>query len=155
MSKSGAAAAKPTRKTICRNKRAFHDYHIEAKHEAGLVLLGSEVKSLREGAAHLSDAYAEIREGELYLVNAHIAPYRYAHQFNHDPRRLRKLLMHAHEIRRLGVKIIERGFTLIPLELYFSQGKAKVELGLAKGKRQHDKREAVRQRDLRRERHDE
>ncbi len=133
---------------ICKNRRARRDYTIIDTYEAGLVLLGSEVKSLREGRASLGDAYAEVREGELILVGCHIAEYPWANQFNHEPLRERKLLLHRAEIRRLTVKLKERGFTLVPLELYFKNGTAKVELGLAKGKRLVDKRETVKRRDL-------
>ena len=138
-------------KLICKNRRARHDYEISDTYEAGLVLLGSEIKSLRAGGASLSDAYAELREGELFLIGCHIAEYAWANRLNHEPRRERKLLMHKAEIRRISVKLAERGFTLIPLQLYFKNGRAKVELGLARGKRQYDKREAVRQRQLDRE----
>jgi SsrA-binding protein len=141
----------PGRKVIARNKRAFRDYHILERFEAGMVLVGSEVKSLREGRISFGDGYAELRDGELYLVECHIAEYPWANQFNHEPRRARKLLLHRQEIKRLGVKLTERGFTLVPLSVYFSHGRAKVELGLAKGKRQYDKRADVRQRDLDRE----
>lgn len=139
------------RKIICKNRRALRDYFISETFEAGLVLLGSEVKSLRDGRANLGDAYAEVRNGELIMVGCHISEYPWANQFNHDPLRERKLLMHRAEIKRVSVKLAERGYTLVPLQLYFRDGKAKVELGLAKGKRQIDKREAVRQRDLDRE----
>jgi len=135
-------------KVICKNRRAFRDYFISDTYEAGLVLLGSETKSLREGKANLGDSYAEVRQNELFLVGCHIAEYAWANQFNHEPMRERKLLMHRAEIKRLAVKLLERGFTLVPVELYFSKGKAKVKLGLAKGKKQYDKREVVRQRDL-------
>jgi SsrA-binding protein len=139
------------RKVICKNRRAFHDYAISDRYEAGIVLLGSETKSLRDGRANLGDAYAEVRDGELFLVGCHISEYPWSNQFNHAPRRERKLLMHRAEIRRIGVKLAERGFTLIPLQLYFAGSRVKVELGLAKGKRQYDKRETVRRRDLERE----
>jgi len=140
------------RKTICRNKRAFRDYFISDRVEAGLVLVGSEVKSLREGRASLGEAcYAEVRDGEMFLVGCHIAEYPWANLFNHDPLRTRKLLLRRSEIRKLSVKLVERGFTLVPLELYFRRGKVKVELGLAKGKRQYDKRDSVRKRDLERD----
>ncbi len=135
-------------KVVCKNRRAFRDYFISDTYEAGLVLLGSEAKSLREGKASLGDSYAEVRRNELFLVGCHIAEYAWANQFNHAPMRERKLLMHRSEIKRLAVKLLERGFTLVPIELYFSKGKAKVKLGLAKGKKQYDKREVVRQRDL-------
>jgi SsrA-binding protein len=140
------------RKLICKNRRARRDYFITATFEAGIVLLGSEVKSLREGRASLSsDAYAEVRSSELFLVGCHIAEYPWANQFNHDPLRVRKLLMHKSEIRKLSTKLAERGYTLVPLQLYLFQGKVKVELGLAKGKRQYDKRATVRQRDQERD----
>lgn len=139
------------RKIICKNRRAFFDYFISDKTEAGIVLLGSEVKSLRDGRANLIDAYAEVRSQELFLVGCHIAEYPWANQFNHPPRRERKLLMHHQEIKRLAVKLDQRGFTLVPLQLYFLHGKVKVELGLAKGKHQYDKRESVRERDEARE----
>jgi SsrA-binding protein len=138
----------PGIKIVAKNKRAYRDYTITDTYEAGLVLLGSEVKSLREGRASMSsDAYAEVRQGELFLVGCHIAEYSWANQFNHAPLRDRKLLMHKAEIRKVAVKLVERGFTLVPLSLYFKHGRAKVELGLAKGKRQVDKRATVRQRD--------
>ncbi|MGQ9508897.1 MAG: SsrA-binding protein SmpB [Thermodesulfobacteriota bacterium] len=130
-------------KIICQNKRAWHDYFIEDRYEAGVSLLGSEVKSLREGKVSLGDSYAKIKNGEVFLVDAHISPYPYANKFNHDPLRPRKLLLHKREIRRLTGKVQEKGFTLIPLRLYFSNGKVKVELGLAKGKKQYDKRETL------------
>jgi SsrA-binding protein len=135
-------------KLVCKNRRAIHDYFISDRIEAGLVLLGSEVKSLRDGRASLGDAYAEVRGGEAYLVRCHIAEYPWANQFNHEPLRERKLLLHRSELRRLAVKLNERGFTLVPLALYFKHGRVKVELGLAKGKRLYDKREALRRRDL-------
>ena len=138
----------PGHKLVCSNKRAYRDYFISDRMEAGMVLLGSEVKSLREGRVNLGDCYAEARAGELILVGCHISEYPWANQFNHEPLRERKLLMHKAEIRRLTVKLNERGFTLIPLQIYFKHSKVKIELGLAKGKRQYDKREAVRQRDL-------
>ena len=141
----------PGHKLVCRTKRAFRDYFISDRAEAGMVLLGSEVKSLREGRVSLGDCYAEVRNGEIFLVGCHISEYPWANQFNHEPLRERKLLMHKREIRRLGVKLNERGFTLVPLQIYFKHGKVKIELGLAKGKRQYDKRDAVRQRDMTRD----
>ena len=141
----------PGHKLVCRNKRAFRDYFISDRAEAELVLQGSEVKSLRDGRVSMGDSYAEVRGNELFLVGCHIAEYPWANQFNHEPMRQRKLLMHKREIRRLGIKLNERGFTLVPLQIYFSKGKAKVELGLAKGKRQYDKRAAVRDRDMARD----
>ncbi len=145
----------PERKTICKNRRARFQYEITETVEAGLVLVGSEVKSLRDGRAHLSDAYARLNnKGELFLVKAHIEPYTQANNLNHEPDRERKLLMHRREINRLSGKLRERGYTLVPLELYFSGGRAKVELALAKGKKVHDKRHAIakRETDLRMQR---
>jgi SsrA-binding protein len=136
---------------IAKNRRARFDYEILDTFEAGIVLRGPEVKSLRDGKANLSDSYAQIRRGEIYLVNAHIAPYAQASRENVDPRRERKLLLHKAEIVRLGGRVAERGFTLIPLQLYFSNGRAKVELGLARGKRRYDKRESIRRRETERE----
>ncbi len=138
-------------KLICQNKKAWHDYFIEDRYEAGISLLGSEVKSLRMGKVSLGDSYAKIKNGEIFLVDAHISPYPYANQFNHDPLRPRKLLLHKREIRRLTGKVQEKGFTLIPLRLYFSDGKVKVELGLAKGKKQYDKREVLKRKAIERE----
>jgi SsrA-binding protein len=133
------------------NRRAFHDYFIDERYEAGLVLVGSEVKSLRAGRANLKDAYARFFGDELYLVGAHVSPYAPASQFGHEPTRHRKLLLHKKEIERLRGKIQERGLTLVPLRLYWSKGRAKAELGLGRGKKFHDKREAIRERTERRE----
>jgi len=142
------------RKVICSNRRARHDYEILDVFEAGMVLRGSEVKSLRAGGSHLTDAYAEVRRGEVFLVSAHIAEYQQASYQNHVPRRDRKLLLHAREIHRLEAKIKEKGLTLIPLCIYFKGGRAKVELALARGRRSYDKREQIRKRDLSRVRED-
>src|ERR1051325_10012354 len=133
------------------NRQARHNYFIDETYEAGLVLLGSEVKSLRDGKANLVDSYAQIRRGEAFLINAHITPYAGANQFNHEPTRTRKLLLHAREIERLTGKTKERGLTLIPLKLYFKAGRAKVELGLARGKKLYDKRETLRRKRAERE----
>jgi SsrA-binding protein len=133
------------------NRRVFHDYYIDERYEAGLVLTGSEVKSLREGRANLKDAYARFFGDELYLVGSHISPYAPASQFGHDPTRSRKLLLHRREIERLRGKIKERGLTLVPLRLYWSKGRAKAELGLGRGKKLHDKRATIRERTERRE----
>jgi len=139
-------------KTVTENRRARHEYHIEDTIEAGLCLVGSEVKSLREGAVSLQDSYAEIKDGEVFLVNAHIAPYRAAAFFgHHDPRRARKLLLHRAEIRRLEARVKQRGYTLVPLRIYFRGGRAKVELALARGKRLYDRRREIAERDARRE----
>lgn len=147
----GKISSKAGRKVMARNKQAFRNYFISDRYEAGMVLLGSEVKSLRDGRANLNDAYAEMRAGEIWLVSSHISAYPYATHCNHEPRRERKLLLHKDQIRRLSIKMQERGFTLVPLEIYFVGGRAKVELGLAKGKKLHDKRDAVRDRDVARE----
>ena len=136
---------------VAQNRRAKRDYWIEEIYEAGLALLGTEVKALREGRVSLEDGYAEIRNGEVFLVNVHISPYAYGNQFNHDPLRPRKLLLHKREIKRLLGKVKERGFTLIPLSLYFVRGKAKVELALARGKKLYDKREELKRRALEKE----
>jgi len=133
------------------NRRAFHEYTIGERYEAGLVLTGSEVKSLREGRANLRDAYARFFGEELFLVGAHISPYGPASQFGHDPTRNRKLLLHRREIDRLQSRIQERGLTLIPLRLYWLKGRAKTELGLGRGKKLHDKRATIRERTERRE----
>jgi SsrA-binding protein len=133
------------------NRRAFHDYAIGERYEAGLVLTGSEVKSLREGRANLKDAYARFFGDELFLVGAHISPYAPASQFGHDPVRNRKLLLHRQEIERLRSRIQERGLTLVPLRLYWQKGRAKAELGLGRGKKLHDKRAAIQERTERRE----
>jgi SsrA-binding protein len=139
------------RKIICVNRRARFDYTISETIEAGLVLQGTEVKSLRDGRADLKDAYADVKENEVFLLHAHIDQYEQANRFNHDPVRPRKLLLHKHEIRRLIGKTQEKGLTLIPTRMYFTHGKAKVELGLAKGKKQYDKREDVKRRSAERD----
>jgi SsrA-binding protein len=138
-------------RVVCRNRRARRDYHIEDTVEAGLVLEGTEVKSLRQGQADLKDSYAAFRAGEMFLIGAHIAAYERASHFNHDPRRERKLLLRKRAITKLGIKIRERGYTLVPLEIYFKDGWAKVLLGLAKGRRQYDHRDAIRAKEERRE----
>jgi SsrA-binding protein len=144
-------ADKGGKKIICVNRRARFDYAIDEVFEAGLVLQGTEVKSLRAGRATLKDAYAEARDGEMFLLHAHINQYEQANRFNHEPERPRKLLLHKREIHRLAGKARERGLTLIPTRMYFSRGKAKVELGLAKGKRQYDKRQDMKRRDAQRD----
>ncbi len=136
---------------IARNKRARHDYHILETWEAGLVLTGTEVKSLREGKASLVDAYGIVRNGEVYLVNLHISPYKQASYNNHEPTRTRKLLLHRRQIRRLIGAVEREGLTLVPLDLYFKHGVAKVTVALGKGKKLHDKREASKARDAERE----
>ena len=138
-------------KTIARNKKARHEYFIEDTWEAGIVLTGTEVKSLREGRASLVDGFAQIRDGELWMYNVHIPEYNQGTWNNHAPRRLRKLLLHKAEIQKLIGKTKESGLTLIPLELYFKDGKAKVELGLARGKKDYDKRQTLLERTMKRE----
>ena len=138
-------------KTVCQNRKARHDYFILDEYEAGMVLLGTEIKSLRLGRANLKDSYAEIRGGEIFLHNMHIGAYPFAAHGNHPPLRTRKLLLHKDEIKRLTGKVKERGQTLIPLRVYLKRGRAKVVLALAKGKRKYDKREAIRERDEKRD----
>jgi SsrA-binding protein len=138
-------------KVIAENRKARHDYTIEDQIEAGLVLKGTEVKSLRQGRANLKDAYAKIKNGEVYVYQMHISPYPFAYYDNHDPLRVRKLLMHRHEIRQLYGKVNERGYALIPLRLYFRDGKIKLLLALAKGKHSYDKRDSIRRRDEQRD----
>ena len=136
---------------ICQNRKARHDYFIIDEYEAGMVLLGTEVKSLRLGRANLKDSYARVRGGEVFLYNMHIGTYPFAAHGNHDPLRPRKLLLHKREIKRLLGKVEEKGQTLVPLQVYFREGMAKVTLALAKGKRKYDKRDAIRKREENRE----
>ena len=138
-------------KVVCRNRKAFFEYAIDDLFEAGLVLKGTEVKSLRQGKASIDDAYARFRDGEIYLYNAHISPYSHAALDSHNPERPRKLLLHRYELKRLLGKVQERGFTLIPLKLYFKDAHAKVEIALARGKKKVDKRETIRRREQQRE----
>ena len=138
-------------KVVATNRKARFNYEILDTFEAGIVLLGSEVKSLRAGNVQLKDSYASIRTGEVWLENTHIAPYSFAENGGHDPERPRKLLLHRREIDRLFGRIREEGLTLVPLQLYFTEGKAKVELGLARGKRPHDKRRSIVERQQQRE----
>ena len=138
-------------KPIARNKKAFHNYQILDKWEAGIELKGTEVKSLRNGQVQMTDSYARVDDGEVLLIGLHISPYDKTAYGNHDPTRRRKLLLHRREIRRLATKVNERGLTLIPLSLYFRRGIAKVELGLVRGKRQYDKRQAIKKREHQRQ----
>ena len=138
-------------KIISVNRKARHDYFIEDEFEAGLVLRGTEVKSLRLGRANLKDSYARITNGEVFIHQMHISPYPFAYYDNHDPLRTRKLLLHAREIKRLYGKVNEKGLSLIPLKIYFQKGKAKMTLALARGKRKYDKRDTLRQRDQKKE----
>ncbi|MDY7042238.1 MAG: SsrA-binding protein SmpB [Chloroflexota bacterium] len=137
----------PPERTVATNRKARHDYHIEESFEAGIVLTGSEIKSVRAGRVNLRDSYAAVRGGELWLINSHIALYDPASQQNHEPRRSRKLLMHRHQINRLEGQVRERGYTLIPLRMYLRDGRAKVELALARGKRKYDKRRTIAERE--------
>ena len=141
----------PGEKVIATNRKARHDYEILETYEAGLVLRGTEVKSLREGQVNFKDSYAAINGNEAWLIGCHIAPYHHGTDANHDADRSRKLLLHRREIARLLGKTAERGLTLVPLRLYFKEGRAKVELGLARGKKLHDKRATIRERESRRE----
>ena len=143
----GSNAHKKDKGRVVTNRRARHDYEIIETIEAGIVLTGPEVKSVRAGQLDISDAYAEIRNAECFLVNLHISPYRFSRASNANPKRDRKLLLHKREIMRLDGKVRQRGFTLIPLSIYFKDGKAKVELALARGKRYRDRREDIRKRD--------
>jgi len=151
-------ARKPNKKNeddgvhiICRNRRAFHEYTIEDTLECGLVLTGTEVKSLREGAGGLEDAYAKIEDGEVWLIGSDIPEYSMGNRMNHKPKRPRKLLMHRREIAKFAGKASQRGFTLVPLKMYFKNGRAKVELAIARGKQLHDKRQAAKKTDAQKE----
>ena len=138
-------------KIVAQNRKAGYNYFIEESYEAGMVLLGTEVKALREGRANIKDGYARITDGEVFLMDVHISPYAFGNRFNHDPLRPRKLLMHGREIHRLMGKVKEKGFALIPLSIYFSHGRAKVSLALAKGKKLYDKREALKKKAMEKE----
>ena len=140
-----------TEKVVASNKKAFHDYHIFDRYEAGIVLSGTEVKSLREARINLKDSYAQIKNNEIYLVNCHISPYSHGNRENPDPTRTRKLLLHRQEINKLIGKSVEKGFTLVPLRVYFKEGRAKVEIAVVKGKKLYDKRETQRRKESDRE----
>jgi len=138
-------------KVICQNRKAYHDYHIEETFEAGIALSGTEVKSLREGKANVKESYIIIKDHEVFLLSCHISPYSHGNIMNHDPLRTRKLLLHRKEINRLWGKTAMRGFTLIPLKIYFKGPVAKVEIALARGKKLFEKRETIKEKDARRE----
>jgi SsrA-binding protein len=138
-------------KVLATNRKASHDYHIEETYETGVALTGTEIKSVRAGSVNLRDSYAQVKNGELWLLNVHIAPYEPASRQNVDPYRDRKLLMHRKEILRLYGRVQEKGLTLVPLRMYLKKNRAKLEIGLARGKRQYDKREAIGKRDAARE----
>lgn len=138
-------------KVVAENRKARHNYFIDDEYEAGMVLKGTEVKSLRGGSINIKDAYAKIKGGEIFLYQMHIGEYAFAHYDNHETLRIRKLLLHQREIRKLYTKANEKGYSLIPLRVYFKNGKAKVSIGLARGKKAYDKRESIRQRDAKRD----
>jgi SsrA-binding protein len=150
MAQSKSAAKSGTR-LIAQNKKAYHDYEILETFEAGMVLLGTEVKSLREGRANLKDSHAKVKRNEVFIYGLHISPYTHASYNNHDPERIRKLLLHGYEIKKLLGKTQERGFALIPTKIYFKEGKVKVELALAQGKKLYDKRQSIKRKEEARE----
>jgi len=144
-------AREDAQKNIAENRKAFHDYHIIETFEAGIVLVGTEVKSIREGSANLRDSFARLEDGEVWLYNVHINPYSHRGSSDHEPTRKRKLLLHRQEVRKLIGKTVEKGMTLVPTKLYFKNGHVKVALALAKGKQAHDKRETIKRREADRE----
>ena len=144
-------AKKTQSKIIAQNKKAWHDYFVDEKYEAGIALFGTEVKSIRMGAVNLKDSYCSLKGGELFIVGMHISPYEKGNIFNRDPLREKKLLMHKKEIMKLGGLVAQKGFTLVPLSLYFSGSRVKVEVGLCKGKKLYDKRESIAKHDADRE----
>ena len=139
------------RRTIADNRKAFHDYHVLDTWEAGIALLGTEVKAIREGSVNLRDSYARLENGEVWLMNVHISPYSHTGYAHHDERRQRKLLLHRHEIQKLTGRVVEKGLTIVPLRMYLNKGRVKVALALVKGKQAHDKRETIRRREVDRE----
>lgn len=143
--------AKETQKLVANNKKVFHDYFVEETHEAGLVLHGTEVKSLRMGKCSIKEAFVQVEKGEIFVVGMHISPYEKGNIFNKDPLRTRKLLMHKAEINKLFGKCKEKGYTLMPLQVYFKDGRAKMEVGLCRGKKLYDKRDDIAKKDMRRE----
>jgi len=146
------AAEKNTNEPTLDNRRARHEFHILESLEAGLALTGTEIKSIRAGGVSLNEAFARVRDGELWLVNMYIPPYKSGSAFSeHDPRRARKLLVHKSQLERFAARSAEKGLTIVPLRLYFTRGKAKVEIGLAKGKKLYDKRKSIQEREVRRE----
>jgi SsrA-binding protein len=138
-------------KIVATNRKAYHDYHIGETYEAGIALTGTEIKSVRQGMVSLRDSFARVENGEVFLYNMNVSPYEAGNRFNHEPRRTRRLLLHKAEIRKLAVKTQEKGFTLVPVKVYLTDGRAKVELALAKGKRLYDKREDIKKRDVMRQ----
>ncbi len=144
-------AKKEPQKLIANNKKAFHDYFIDETYEAGIALHGTEVKSMRMGKCSIKESFIRIENGEVFVYGMHVSPYEKGNLFNKDPLRVKKLLLHKHEINRLEGKIKEKGYTLVPLQVYFKEGKVKVEIGLARGKKLYDKRETIAKKDARRE----
>jgi SsrA-binding protein len=138
-------------KVIAQNKKAFHDYFVEEKYECGIALFGTEVKSIRAGRVNLKESWAQVRRGEVWVEGMHISPYEQGNIFNRDPLRGKKLLLHRSEIRKLDALVMRQGYTLVPLELYFKDGRVKVQLGLCRGKQLHDKRDSMAKRDSDRE----
>lgn len=138
-------------KIVCQNRKAYHDYHIEDTIEAGIVLFGTEVKSLREGKVSLKESYVIIKNGEAFLLNCHISPYSHGNIVNHEPLRTRKLLLHKKEIESLYGKVQQKGYTLVPLKIYFKDSYAKVEIGIAKGRKIYEKRDKIKEKEVRRE----
>jgi len=138
-------------KVIAQNRKAFHDYFVDERFECGLALFGTEVKSIRQGRVNLKESWAQVRAGEVWVEGMHISPYEQGNQFNRDPLRPKKLLLHKSEIRKLGSEVDRQGYTLIPLEIYLKEGRVKLQLGLCKGKQAHDKRDAMAKRDSDRE----
>lgn len=145
------AQTKETQKLIANNKKAYHDYFIDETFETGVVLHGTEVKSMRMGKCSIKESFIRIENGEVFVYGMHVSPYEKGNIFNKDPLRVKKLLMHKYEINRLAGKIAEKGYTLVPLQVYFKEGKVKVEIGLARGKKLYDKREDIAKKDQRRE----
>ncbi len=145
------AKQKETQKLIANNKKAYHDYFIDETYEAGVVLHGTEVKSMRMGKCSIKESFIRIENGEVFVYGMHVSPYEKGNIFNKDPLRVKKLLLHKHEINRLAGRVAEKGYTLVPLQVYFKEGKAKVEIGLARGKKLYDKREDIAKKDARRE----
>jgi SsrA-binding protein len=145
------AKGKDSQRMIANNKKAFHDYFIDETYEAGIALHGTEVKSLRMGKCSIKESFVRIENGEVYIYGMHVSPYEKGNIFNKDPLRVKKLLMHKYEINKLSGKIKEKGYTLVPLQVYFKEGKVKVEIGLARGKKLYDKREDIAKKDSRRE----
>lgn len=142
---------KETRKLIANNKKAYHDYFIDETYEAGIELHGTEVKSMRMGKCSIKESFVRIENGEVFVYGMHVSPYEKGNIFNKDPLRIKKLLLHRYEINKLAGKVAEKGFTLVPLQVYFKDGKVKVEIGLAQGKKLYDKRRDIAQKDMRRE----